>query len=97
MTYLGSGGIAGSTTQCYVQVKHPTTMRVAPTTLDYSLLLLQIISGSTNVTSAAISSAQPDLTLVLATVASGLTATTQSYMVMTQNNAAAYLGLSAEL
>lgn len=97
LTYLGSGGIAGSTTQCYVQVKHPTTMRVAPTTLDYSLLLLQIISGSTNVTSAAISSAQPDLTLVLATVASGLTATTQSYMVMTQNNAAAYLGLSAEL
>ena len=97
LIYFGSGGIAGSTTQCYVQVKHPTTMRVAPTALDNSLLLLQIISGSTNVTSAAIASAQPDLTLILANVASGLTATTQSYMLMTQNNAAAHLGLSAEL
>ena len=97
LTYLGSGGIAGSTTQCYVQVKHPTTMRVPPTTLDYSLLLLQIISGSTNVTSASISKAQEDLTLILANTASGLTATTQSYMLMSQNNAAAYLGLSAEL
>ena len=97
LIYFGSGGIAGSATQCYVQVKHPTTMRVAPTTLDFSLLLLQIISGSTNVTNAQISAAQPDLTLILATTASGLTATTQSYMIMSQNNAAAYLGLSAEL
>jgi hypothetical protein len=97
LIYLGSGGIAGSTTQCYVQVKHPTTMRVPPTTIDNSLLLLQIISGSTNVTSTTISKAAEDITLVLANVASGLTATTQSYMLMTQNNAAAYLGLSAEL
>jgi hypothetical protein len=97
LIYFGSGGIAGSATQCYVQIKHPTTMRVAPTTLDFSLLLLQIISGSTNVTNAQISAAQPDLTLILATTASGLTATTQSYMIMSQNNAAAYLGLSAEL
>jgi hypothetical protein len=97
LTYFGSGGIAGSATQCYVQVKSPTTMRVAPTTLDYSLLLLQYISGSVNVTSASISTANPDITIVLANTASGLTATTQSYMLMTQNNAAAYLGLSAEL
>jgi hypothetical protein len=97
LIYLGSGGIAGSTTQCYVQVKHPTTMRVPPTTLDNSLLLLQIISGSTNVTSATISKAAEDITLILANTASGLTATTQSYMLMTQNNAAAHLGLSAEL
>jgi hypothetical protein len=97
LIYLGSGGIAGSTTQCYVQVKHPTTMRVSPTVLDSSLLLLQIITGSTNVTSASISSATPDLTLILANVASGLTATTQSYMLMTQNTATAHLGLSAEL
>jgi hypothetical protein len=97
LTYFGSGGIAGSTTQCYVQVKSPTTMRVAPTTLDYSLLLLQYITGSVNVTSASISTANPDITVVLANTASGLTATTQSYMLMTQNNAAAYLGLSAEL
>ena len=72
-------------------------MRVPPTTLDNSLLLLQIISGSTNVTSATISKAAEDITLILANTASGLTATTQSYMLMTQNNAAAYLGLSAEL
>jgi hypothetical protein len=97
LIYLGSGGIAGSTTQCYVQVKHPTTMRIPPTTIDNSLLLLQIISGSTNVTSTTISKAAEDITLVLANTASGLTATTQSYMLMTQNNAAAYLGLSAEL
>jgi hypothetical protein len=95
--YLGSGGIAGSTTQAYVIVKHPTTMRVAPTVLDFSLLRLQIISNSFNLTTAAISDAQPDLTLIIATVASGLTATTQSYMLMAQNNATAHLGLSAEL
>ena len=97
LTYLGSGGIAGTTTQCYVQVKHPTTMRVSPTSIDFSLLLLQIITTSVNVTNAQISAGQPDLTLILATTASGLTATTQSYMIMTQNNAAAYLGLGAEL
>ena len=95
--YLGSGGIAGSSTQAYVLVKHPITMRVAPTVLDFSLLRLQIISNSFNCTTAAISDAQPDLTLIIATVASGLTATTQSYMLMAQNNAAAHLGLSAEL
>jgi hypothetical protein len=97
LTYLGSGGIAGSTTTAYVQVKHPTSMRVTPTSSDTSLLLLQIISNSFNVTAASISSASPELTLMVLTVASGLTATTQSYMLMTQNNAAAYLGLSAEL
>jgi hypothetical protein len=97
LIYLGSGGIAGDTVTCYTQVKHPVTMRVAPTSLDYSLLLLQRISASFNVTSASISAAAPDLTLINTIVASGLTATTQSYMLMTQNNAAAYLGLSAEL
>jgi hypothetical protein len=97
LTYLGSGGIAGSATQCYVQVKHPTTMRVSPTSIDFSLLLLQIITTSFNVTNAQISAGQPDLTLILATTAGGLTATTQSYIIMTQNNAAAYFGLGAEL
>lgn len=97
VTYIGSGGIAGGTTTAYVQVKHPTTMRVAPTSTETSLLLLQIISNSFNVTAASISSASPLMTLMVLTVASGLTATTQSYMLMTQNNAAAYLGLSAEL
>jgi hypothetical protein len=97
VTYIASGGIAGGTTTAYVQVKHPTTMRVTPTSADTSLLLLQIISNSFNVTAASISSGSPLMTLMVLTVASGLTATTQSYMLMTQNNAAAYFGLSAEL
>jgi hypothetical protein len=95
--YFGSGGIAGDTVTCYTQIKHPVTMRVAPTALDYSLLLLQRISASFNVTSATIAAAAPDVTLINTIVASGLTATTQSYMLMAQNNAGAYIGLSAEL
>ncbi len=97
LVYQGSGGIAGSTTNSYQQIKHPVTMRVAPTSVDFSLLALQIITASYTVTGCTISQAAPDITLLFITVASGLTATTQSYMIINQNNAAAYLGLSAEL
>ena len=97
LLYQGSGGIAGNTVNSYQQIKHPTTMRVAPTSVDFSLLMLQIITGTFNLTGCTISQAAPDITLLFTTVASGLTATTQSYMIMNQNNAAAYLGLSAEL
>jgi hypothetical protein len=95
--YLASGGIAGSTTAAYVIMRHPVTMRVAPTSVDYSSLRLQIISNTFNLTNCTISDASPHGTVINATVASGLTATTQSYMLMTQASATAHLGLSAEL
>jgi hypothetical protein len=95
--YLGSGGIAGDTTNAYVQVKHPTTMRIAPTVSDVSLLKLQIISDIRNINSASIVGSSPDISIFICTVSSGLVATTQSYMLQTQANAAAYLGISAEL
>ena len=97
LVYQGSGGIAGSTTNSYQQIKHPVTMRVAPTSVEFSLLMLQVITATFNLTNCSISQAALDTTLLFTTVASGLTATTQSYMIMNQNNAAAYLGLSAEL
>ena len=97
LVYQGSGGIAGSTTNSYQQIKHPVTMRVAPTSVEFSLIMLQVITATFGITNCSISQAAPDITLLFITVASGLTATTQSYMIMNQNNAAAYLGLSAEL
>jgi hypothetical protein len=94
---IGGGGIAGSTTECYIPVNHPVTMRVAPTSIDTANLRLQIISNSFAVTSTTISAAAPNLTMVKANTASGLTATTQSYQLYTDNSSTNHFGLSAEL
>jgi hypothetical protein len=94
---IGGGGIAGNTTECYIPVNHPVTMRVAPTSIDTANLRLQIISNSFAVTSTTISAAAPNLTMVKAYTASGLTATTQSYQLYTDNSATNHFGLSAEL
>jgi hypothetical protein len=94
---IGGGGIAGNTTECYIPVNHPVTMRVAPTSIDTANLRLQIISNSFAVTSTTISAAAPNLTMVKANTASGLTATTQSYQLYTDNSSTNHFGLSAEL
>jgi hypothetical protein len=76
-------------------VKLTTTMRIAPTAIDYTGLRWQIISNSGTISSAVISDANPNLCLIRCT-STGLTSTTQSYMLMTAANTD-YLGFSAEL
>jgi hypothetical protein len=93
--YMASGGIAGSSVDLYMPVKLTTTMRIAPTAIDYTGLRWQIISNSGTISSAVISDANPNLCLIRCT-STGLTSTTQSYMLMTAANTD-YLGFSAEL
>ena len=93
--YMASGGIAGSSTDLYMPVKLTTTMRIAPTAIDYTGLRWQIISNSGTISSAVISDANPNICLIRCT-STGLTSTTQSYMLMTAANTD-YLGFSAEL
>jgi len=93
--YMASGGIAGSSTDLYMPVKLTTTMRIAPTAIDYTGLRWQIISNSGTISSAVISDANPNMCLIRCT-STGLTSTTQSYMLMTAANTD-YLGFSAEL
>jgi hypothetical protein len=93
--YMASGGIAGSSTDLYMPVKLTTTMRIAPTAIDYTGLRWQIISNSGTISSAVISDANPNMCLIRCT-STGLTSTTQSYMLMTAANTD-YLGFSAKL
>lgn len=94
-TYIASGGQAGSSVDLYVPVKLTTTMRISPTAIDYSALRWQIISNSGTISNAVISDANPNMCLVRCT-STGLTSTTQPYMLMTATGAD-YLGFSAEL
>jgi hypothetical protein len=93
--YMASGGIAGSSVDLYMPVKLTTTMRIAPTAIDYTGLRWQIISNIGTISSAVISDANPNMCLIRCT-STGLTSTTQSYMLMTAANTD-YLGFSAEL
>ena len=90
-------GLAGGSTSAYIRVKTPMTMRVLPTSLDYSTLRLSIITNSFAMTSASIADGNPDNVVVQCGVASGLTATTQMYMLYTATNSSGYIGFSAEL
>ena len=90
-------GIAASTTALYIQTKAPVTMRIAPTSVEYSsLTLVDQVGGSFAATAVGVNMAGKDITQVYCTVASGLTQF-RSYYLTANNSTSAYLGFSAEL
>jgi len=90
-------GIAASTNALYIQTKAPVTMRVAPTSVEYSsLTLVDQVGGSFAATAVGVNIAGKDITQVYCTVASGLTQF-RSYYLTANNSTSAYLGFSAEL
>jgi hypothetical protein len=91
-------GMAYSTTNTVFPIKHPVTMRVAATSVDYSTLQLTDFVTSTAVTSITLSGAMnnPTNAAIVPVVASGLTQY-RPYELRGANSASAYLGFSAEL
>lgn len=89
---------ASTTTQAWVNLTPPVTMRVAPTSVDYSTLQLSNNSDSPQVITSVALGAQitPSLISVQANVSSGLT-TYRNYEIRANNSTSAYLGFSAEL
>ena len=90
-------GIAASGADLQGMCQYPVTMRVAPTSVDFSTLgLTDGVSAPVAVTALTLSNAGTFATLLNASVASGLT-TYRYYQIINNGNPAGYLGLSAEL
>ena len=92
-------GLCSSTTRTNAQVNLPVTMRVAPTSVDYSTIALQDYDGASvlSVTSLSLSGGiGKNVAGVTADVASGLT-TGRTCRLESNNSTSAYLGFSAEL
>ena len=93
---LTSLGSASATTQVRVQVKLPVTMRVIPTSIDFSNLGVNDGVTLTALTGLTFSQASPDYASLATSGATGLTQY-RPYWIRANNNTAAYLGFSAEL
>jgi hypothetical protein len=95
-TFSTVGG-ASSTTNAFVQVRMPQTMRTTPSTIDWTTLQLFILNtvGQIAVTNIAYSVGNENTVEVAATVASGLTS--GQIVNIRGNGAGAFLGFSAEL
>jgi hypothetical protein len=91
-------GIAYSTTATVLPIKHPVTMRVAATSIEFSTLQLTDFVTSTSISTLTLSSAMnnPTNAAVVGGVASGLTQY-RTYELRGAGSASAYLGFSAEL
>ena len=93
-TYAGTG-FAYSATAAFITIPTKRTMRVAPTTLDYTTPTLGDGITATNGTTITINAATPDLVVLSVTVAAGLTQF-RPY-ILSSTNASGYIGFSAEL
>jgi hypothetical protein len=96
-TFYGSGG-AISTTAVEVIFPLPVTMRIQPTTVDFSTLAVQPIGGGTITAITTVTSAAgtQSATLLGLSGATGLTSGA-AYRFITNNSTSGFLGLSAEL
>jgi len=92
------GGTANGTTQADIQVPLPVSMRVLPTSLEFSTLALQQKGGATINAITSILNSNPNTTLanVTCNVASGTTDGAW-HRLLTNNSTSGYLGISAEL
>ena len=92
------GGTANGTTQADIQVPLPVTMRIIPSSADYSTLGVQQKGGATinAVTSITLALASRSLGNISANVASGTTDTAW-HRLMTNNSTSGYLAFNAEL
>jgi hypothetical protein len=98
-TYTVSGfGFCNSSTTAYIGVNLPVAMRTAPASVDFSAQNLNDAAANYSVTGLGLTSTWKATTMVMleVTVASGLT-TNRPIFLTNNNNAAGYVGLSAEL
>lgn len=91
-------GMGFSSTLACINFKHPVSMRVAPSSIDYSTIANWDGTGIVAITSAAIGTNQSakDYTVVNMTSASSLVQY-RPYSAMTNNSLSGYIGFSAEL
>ena len=91
-------GFASSTTSSQQDLKLPVTMRIEPSSVDYSTLRLEDINSGQAVTSLTLSSNASNTNTATfdVGVASGLTAY-RPYFLGANNSTSAYVGVSAEL
>jgi hypothetical protein len=95
-TVIGQVAIAASTTVLSLPMKCPVTMRVAPTSVDFSsLAVLDPTVSRVNVTAVALDNPSTDIASVSLT-SSGLTAQ-RTYVLYNQSAATGFIGFSAEL
>ena len=96
-TLMTNMGGAETATNCRFIVQHPVTMRVAPTTIEYSTLIVYSPSGGTNSTVSSFSTVYGGAQHSLMTAGvTGLTANA-SYFLYTNNSTAGYIAFGAEL
>jgi hypothetical protein len=93
-------GMPGSATNAYVSLKLPSTMRVIPTSIDVpstitTLKLTNIAATNWTISAIGLTDSTPD-NLLLSITSSGMTAN-QSLILGNNNNAAGFIGASAEL
>jgi hypothetical protein len=88
-------GCAASTTSLSAIVQHPVTLRSQATVIDFSTIASWQGGGLTAISAATINQSGSDSTIIACTT-TGLTAG-QAYGVLANGNAAAYIGLGAEL
>jgi hypothetical protein len=99
-TQTGSGNaymgvtVAGSSTTTYANIIMKQTMRVAPTSVDFSGIKWQAINNSGNISSASISDATPENVLLVCGT-TGATTAQMNYLI--NQTSAGYVGFSAEL
>lgn len=93
-----SAGIGLSTTVVTAATTLPVTMRIQPTSIDYSTLRLNDSATGTTVSTLTINNdfSQPNMCGLTATVSSGLTQY-RPYFIEQNNSTTGYIGFSAEL
>lgn len=91
-----ANGAFNSTTNAFIQMPHPVTMRTAPTSVDYSTMALNDYTSTVAITSISIDYAGGSMTSLSCAVASGGTQY-RPVQLLTNNSTSAYVGLSAEL
>ena len=92
---LANGAFSNGTT-AYIQFPQPVTMRVAPTSVEFSTMGLNDYSTTYAVTGLTIDFAGASMTSLAVTIAAGGTQF-RPVQLLTNNSTSAYVGLSAEL
>jgi hypothetical protein len=95
--YMFGMGTGTTSTSVLVTLKTPTTMRVAPASIDFSTLAIQDgANAKITATSVAFNNSTPDSVTMVVTVASGVTQY-RPYFFHQNGSSAGYVGFNAEL
>jgi hypothetical protein len=89
-------GYVNSPTSAGPHVRLPVTMRTRPSSVEFSNVAIYEAATAYAITALTITQSTSDTAWLIATVASGLTANRPCYLIL-NNNAAGFVGFSAEL